>query len=189
MALPLRSYITSDEYLELERDAEFRSEYYNGEVFEMSGASEPHNMIAVIISSLLYFALKGTRCRVYQTDLRLHIVAQDRYMYPDVMVVCGERKFYDNQKDVLLNPAVIFEILSPTTESYDRGDKFAAYRTIPSLREYILVRQDRAGVEKFTKNADGFWVLSEANGPDGLLELTSIGVTLKLAEMYEGVFA
>jgi Uma2 family endonuclease len=181
-----KRYITPEEYLMIERIAPYKSEYYDGEIFALAGANDNHNAISVNIVVTLHLALKGKRCFVYTNDMRLR-VSSKKYTYPDVMVVCGKKQFLDEKHDTLLNPILIAEVLSHSTETYDRGDKFASYRTIPTFQEYLLVAQDRPHVEKFNKNAEGLWVLSEASGMEGMIELTSIRCTLPLSDIYAEV--
>ena len=137
MSVRTKPFITPEEYLERERAAEFKSEYYNGEIFAMSGGSRNHVLIAGNCQMALRSALKDKGCLVFQSDLRVHIPSNDLYTYPDVVVVCGEEQYLDNQKDTLVNPVLVVEVLSPSTESYDRGQKFEFYRSIASLQEYV----------------------------------------------------
>ena len=180
-------YLSPDVYLDIERDAELRSEYDNGEIYAMAGASEKHNVIAGNTFSALHAKLRQRKCTVYQNDMRLRIEKFDKFVYPDIMVVCGDKHFYDDEFDTLLNPIIIIEILSTSTESYDRGQKFAAYRSIPSLQEYVLISQEDIIVERFQKNGDGFWVLSDAVDLAGVLELDSIELQVALSDIYEDV--
>jgi len=178
---------TPQEYLAIDRAAEFKSEYFAGEMVGMAGASENHNIITVNLASELRTRLRGGPCRPFSTDMRVSAGAGDLYFYPDVVVVCGERRFADERRDVLLNPTVIAEVLSPTTEADDRGDKFEGYRRLESLHEYVLVAQDRPHIEHFTRQEEGRWLLSEVDGMEAVLHLASIGCGLPLNEVYEGV--
>ena len=153
----------------------------------MAGASEEHNLIAFNLAGELYTQLKGRHCKAYPSDMRVKIDPTGLYTYPDVVVVCGEANFADEQKDTLTNPTLLIEILSKSTEAYDRGEKFAQYRRLDSLKEYLLVAQDQYRIECFTRQANGQWLLSEAVGPDGLIQLESIDCTLALAEVYDKV--
>ena len=146
------SEITEAEYLAEERKRPFKSEYFRGEVFAMVGASEKHNLIVANLITTLNMQLKGKPCRVYPSDMRLKIEKSKLYTYPDVMVLCGERQFVDEKNDTLLNPEVIIEVLSDSTESYDRGVKFEHYRTAPSLKEYILISQNDRKMKRYYKN-------------------------------------
>lgn len=176
-----------EDYLALERQAETKSEYLDGEVFAMTGASRPHNLITLNVAASLHGQLKGRGCEAYVGDMRVRIPAVNLYTYPDVTVVCGEPRFDDAEMDTLLNPALVLEVLSPTTEGYDRGKKFAWYRTAESLREYVLVAQDEVRVELFTRQEDGHWLLSEASRLEEAISLASIGCELRMADVYDRV--
>lgn len=186
MSLPKRTY-TSEEYLALERQAEHRSEYYAGEIFAMSGASEVHNLIAGNIFASLHSQFRGHSCRVYMSDMRVKVSASGLYTYPDVVAVCGERQFDDVQHDTLLNPNVIIEVLSPSTEAYDRGNKAAQYRQLTSLAEHLLVSQEQMHVEQYIRQADGQWLFSEVSGKEARIHLPSVKAVLALAEIYDNV--
>lgn len=177
---------TPEEYLELERKAEFKNQYYRGEIYAMSGASRPHNLIGVNLSSEIHARLKGRHCEVYANDMRVRTGPKGLFSYPDIVAVCGEPEFLDGHFDTLLNPTLLVEILSPSTEAFDRGGKFEQYRRIDSLREYVLVSQHRALVERFARQGDE-WVLSEIEGMDGILRLDSIGCEVPLGQTYRGV--
>lgn len=181
-----RRKLTPEEYLEIERRAEERSEYYEGETFLLAGASRPHNRIATNVATALDRQLAGRDCDVYSADLRVLVDATGLYTYPDVVVTCGEELFADAHEDVLLNPLVIFEILSPTTEAYDRGRKFEQYQQIASLAEYVLVAQDTPRLEHYAKQASG-WLYTDVHGVDGRLELAAVGCSLRLSEVYRRV--
>jgi Uma2 family endonuclease len=179
--------VSIEDYLTAERRAETKSEYLDGEVFAMTGASRPHNLVVWNLSGILYGQLKARRCEAYVNDMRVLIPAAGLYTYPDITVVCGEPRFEDGELDTLLNPTLLIEVLSPTTEGYDRGRKFAHYRTLESLREYVLVAQDEVRVELFTHQDDGHWLLSEANRLEETILLASIGCELRLADVYDHV--
>jgi Uma2 family endonuclease len=181
-----KTFLTPEQYLEIERSAEYKSEYYQGEMFAMAGALEAHSFIAANIVAEFREQLRKRPCGIYPSDIRVH-TATGLYTYPDVVVVCGERKYIDRHPDTLLNPTVIVEVLSPTTEAYDRGRKFEHYRTIESLREYLLVSSDRIHADLFTRQADGSWNLTSANGPEDAIKLQSIDCRLNLADLYEKV--
>jgi Uma2 family endonuclease len=181
------SRLTSQEYLVSERDSEQKHEFYRGEMFAMGGASFAHNQITTNIGTLVNTLLRNRDCAVTLNDLRVKITATGLYTYPDVVVTCESPKFEDEESDTLLNPQVIMEVLSKSTESYDRGKKFEHYRQIESLREYVLVAQDRPQIERFSRQADRHWLLDEASGLDAALHLTTIDVTLKLADVYAKV--
>ena len=179
--------MTEAEYLEFERASELKHEYYNGEIFAMTGASEEHNSICMSAGFLLYGQLRNRPCRVYQSDMKVKVEAAKLYTYPDLVVRCGEAQFVDDKFDTLLNPVVIIEVLSPSTERYDRGDKFGHYRKIPTLREYLLVSQNKPHIERYLRQDDGKWEFSDATGLDAIVELSSIDCTLPLSEVYEQV--
>lgn len=182
----VQAHFTPEEYLALERKAEYRSEYIDGEIIAMSGASREHNLVSGNVFGELRNQLKGRPCEAYINDMRLGVDLARHYTYPDVAVVCGEPEFADDQFDTLLNPTVLVEVLSPSTEDYDRGRKFARYRALGTLMDYVLVAQDQMHVEHFTR--DGMrWTLTELGEPDAVLDLPSIDCRLTLAEIYERV--
>jgi Uma2 family endonuclease len=176
-----------EDYLAAERQAETKSEYLDGEVFAMAGASRQHNLIVWNLAAALHAQLKGRGCEVYVGDMRLLVSATGLYTYPDLAVACGEPQFEDVGLDTLLNPTLLIEVLSPSTEGYDRGKKAAHYRTLGSLREYALVAQEEVRVEVLTRQENGHWLLSEAGRLDDSIPLGSIGCTLRLADVYERV--
>ncbi len=180
--------ISIEDYLAAERRAETKSEYMDGEVFAMSGASREHNLIAVNVTASVHGQLKGRACETYAGDMRVHVPATGLYTYPDVTVVCGEPRFEDSEVDTLLNPTLLIEVLPPSTEGYDRGKKFAQYRMLESFREYVLVSQEEVRVEIFTRQDDGHWLLSEeASRLEETVPLASIGCELRLADVYDRV--
>jgi Uma2 family endonuclease len=180
-------YISPQEYLRRERLAEYKSEYLNGEIFAMTGASRQHNRITINISSSLNLQLKGRPCETYAVDMRVKVRASGLYTYPDVAVACGEPQFEDSEFDTLLNPTLLVEVLSPSTERYDRIAKTSYYRTIDSLAEHLLVAQDEIRLEQYVKRPNGQWLLSEYRDLDGVVELTSIGCELKLSDVYDRI--
>lgn len=182
-----KSRYTPEEYLALEREAEIRSEYLDGEIFAMGGASPRHVLIVTNVVAELRLQLKKTPCAVYSTDLRVNVSATGLYTYPDVLVVCGTPQFSDEYKDTLLNPLLIVEVLSKSTESYDRSKKFEQYRAIPSFMEYLLIAQDRTHVEHYVRQTDNTWVFSETNDRQATLPLPSINCRLPLLEIYDKV--
>jgi len=184
---PIPQKMSPDEFLLFERAADERHEYRDGDVVAMSGAKRNHNKVSTNLSGLLWQHLKGMDCENYSNDMRVWVPKSRLYTYPDIVVVCGEPEFIDDEFDTLLNPVLIIEILSDSTESYDRGEKFQSYRSIPTLREYILVAQYRPQIEKYVKHGDGFWMLSEAAGLENSIELESINYNLSLAEVYDKV--
>ena len=188
MSLPPRPQLTFEDWLEAERASlEGRTEYLGGEVFAMTGASIEHNAIVVNIASELRTQMKGRPCQVYANDLKVRIRPADAGKYPDLIALCGEHQFQDGRRDVLLNPSLIAEVLSDSTEAYDRGKKFAIYRQIPSLREYLLVSQHQVLVELYSRADDGRWTLSDFSALTDSVPLPSVGCTLSLAEVYDKV--
>ncbi len=187
MSFKLKPQFTSEDYLTLERKAECKSEYFNGEIFAMAGASPQHVLIVTNVVAELRGQLKTRPCTVYSTDLRLKVSATGLHTYPDVIVVCGEPQFDDDHKDTLLNPTLIVEVLSESTKNYDRGAKFEQYRMIESFVEYVLIAQDKRHVEHFVRQPDNRWLLSETNRLEDTLELSSIACNLMLTEVYDKV--
>lgn len=178
--------ISPEEYLELEREADYKSEYFQGEVFAMAGAGRNHNRITANLGGEMYIFLKGKSCRSYSSDLKVHIPDNGLYTYPDLLVVCGKEQFVDDKTDTLLNPRIIVEVLSKSTASYDRGEKFQLYRSIPSLEEYVLIDSQRVAAEVFRKSEQGFWsLMSESYTLEGSIELASIGLTLPMRDIYD----
>jgi Uma2 family endonuclease len=187
MSSERKTRLTPAEYLALERKAEVRSEYLDGDMVAMSGGSREHNLIVGNIVGELRTHLKGRTCEVYPSDMRVNVSATGLYTYPDVTVVCGEPELQDERRDTLLNPTVIFEVLSESTESYDRGSKFAHYRKIPSLVEYVLVSQREYRIEQYVRQSDGPWLRSEVRGLKSKLELPSLQCSIELAQIYERI--
>lgn len=182
-----KTKLTEAEYLAKERQAEFKSEFYRGEMFAMSGASREHILIAGNSAREIGNQFKGRCCEVYSNDMRVKVSATGLYTYPDVVIVCGEPEFFDAEVDTLLNPTVLIEVLSPTTESYDRGAKAEQYRRIPSLREHVLIAQDRPHVEVLIRQADGSWLLRETSDLDQVVNLPSVSVNLPMREIYDRI--
>jgi Uma2 family endonuclease len=181
---PKRSLLTAREYLEIERQAEFKSEYYQGEMFAMAGARRPHNRIASSVIRVLDTQLLERDCNIYPSDMRVKIEKIEKYTYPDVVVTCGKEIFEDDYVDTLLNPVVIFEILSDSTEAYDRGKKFQHYQFIESLGEYILITQDSIRVEQYVRQSDRTWTYYEYHTLDDVVKLETIGCELALKDVY-----
>jgi Uma2 family endonuclease len=175
--------LTEEEYLLLERRAEAKSEFHDGQMFAMAGGSPNHSLLANRMGAILDRQAPGG-CRVFNADLRIHIAAARTYTYADCSVVCGELQFSSEQEDNVLNPLLIVEVLFPSTEDYDRGKKFELYRTIESFREYVIVHQDRRRVEHYSKQGDGAWLLREYSG-DGTVDIGCLGVRISLAELYK----
>ena len=187
MSQRLLTYISPEEYLRRERLAEYKSEYLNGEIFAMSGASQEHNLIAGNIFGELREQLKGRSCQAYVSDMRVKVQWNGLYTYPDVIVVCGEPQFEDKEVDTLLNPTMLVEVLSPATERYDRIAKTSYYRTIESLKEHLLVAQKEIRVEQFIKQADGRWLQYEYVSRDAVIKLPSIDCALTLSDVYDRI--
>lgn len=181
---PVTRY-TPEQYLEIERAAAFRSEYISGDMVAMSGASRPHNVISGNLHAALHNALELQPCEVYMNNMRVNVGAA--FFYPDVVVACPEIQLLDDHADTLLNPTVIIDVLSPSTEAYDRGEKFARYSEIPSLQDYILVSQDRCRIEQFARQSGGKWLLSVFTTPESIVDLSAIGCDLKVANAYRKV--
>jgi Uma2 family endonuclease len=184
MARQEKPRYTADEYLAMERASGEKNEFEFGEIYAMGGASARHVAIVTNIAGELRNQLRQHPCHVYSADLRLCVDAKQRYTYPDVVVVCGQPQFLDKDLDTLLNPDLIVEVLSESTRNYDRGDKFQQYRGIPSFREYLLVDQAKAHVERYTKQADGTWSLWETDSLNETVRLESVGAALPLSEIY-----
>ena len=187
MSLQPKTFITPEEYLAIERKAEYKNEYFNGEMFAMAGASERHVLIVTNVAAELRGQLRRRPCTVYSTDLRVRVSPTGLYTYPDVVVVCGQPQFADDQRDTLLNPTLIVEVLSESTKDYDRGGKFEHYRSLASLNEYVLIAQDKHHVEHFVRQPDNRWLLSETNRLEDTIHLPSIDCDLALAEVYDKV--
>lgn len=171
-------------YFEMEEQAETKSEYYNGEIFAMTGASHRHNVISVNITAALHNRLQDRDCFIYGGDMKIEVAADAHYTYPDVSVVCGKPEFAGRRDDTFKNPLVIFEVLSASTRDYDRGSKFKAYRKIPSLQDYFLVDQYTVSVEHFYKDDSGGWHLEEFESRDAALLIRSLSVEIGLGEIY-----
>lgn len=180
-------YLTPAEYLAFERQGDVKHEYFRGELFAMAGASRQHVRISINVTTLLDNQMKGRRCELFNGDMRVKVSPTGLYSYPDVSVVCGQPRFEDKEMDTLLNPTVIVEILSKSTEAYDRGQKFAQYRTLDTLIDYLLISQDRPLIERFTRQADGGWLLTESAGLDAVMPIESIQCQLPLTEVYDRV--
>ena len=185
MSRPAEQFITAADYLALERQAETKSEYLNGHIYAMSGASRSHNRITFNLARRIGNQLAGSRCEGYVNDMRVKVSPTGLYTYPDVIVVCGEPRFEDADVDTLLNPKIIIEVLSDTTEAYDRGDKFAHYRALESLTDYLLVAQNEPRIEHFARQTDRSWRYSVADGLEAVIEIATIDCVLQLAEVYE----
>jgi Uma2 family endonuclease len=178
--------VSAEEYLALDRAAEFRSEFLEGEMIAMSGGSLRHSGLQVNLAGEFRDALRGSPCRAFNSDLRVR-VSPRMYAYPDLTIACGKPELSDERQDVLLNPRVIVEVLSPSTEYYDRGVKFRRYREIESLTDYILIDQDQMRIEQFTRGEANTWTLHDYQRSEDVLLIPSIGISLPLSAIYEGI--
>jgi len=187
MSSKVLSYISPEEYLKLERQAEYKSEYLNGEIFAMTGASRKHNLIGTNLVVSFAQQLRGKTCEVYPGEMRVKVRTTGLYTYPDVVIVCGEPKFEDDEIDTLLNPTVLIEILSTSTERYDRIAKTSYYRTIDSLTEHLLVAQHEYRIEQYVRQEDQRWSLFDYRSLDDVAQLQSIGCSLALRDVYDRI--
>ena len=187
MSQRVLTYVNPDEYLRLERQAEYKSEYLNGEIFAMSGASRQHNLITVNIGAELNRQLKGKPSEAYVSDMRVKVRSNGLYTYPDVIVVCREPQFEDKEVDTLLNPTLLVEVLSQSTERYDRIAKTSYYRTIDSLQEHLLVAQHEVRVEQYLRQPNGQWSQTQYTSPDSVVQLPSIDCSLRLSDIYDKI--
>jgi Uma2 family endonuclease len=185
-AVPQQKF-TEAEYLAFENASETKHEYFHGEIFAMAGASPEHDGISVNVIASLHAQLRQHPCNVFSSDVRVKVKSTRLYTYPDVSVVCGEAEFTQDKPPSLLNPTLLVEVLSPSTESYDRGAKFRHYRMFESLQEYVLIAQDTARIEVFTRQGTDTWIFKDAIDLDSVIELKSIGCSLALADVYEKV--
>ena len=181
-AAPIRR-VTPEEYLAFERQAQRKSEFYNGEIFAMAGASRKHNLIVTNLARELSQQLKDKPCEVYSSEMRTRI-PNGPYVYPDVVVVCSEPQFEDEGLDTLTNPLVVIEVLSESTADFDRGTKFHHYRQIASLGDYIVVDQAEPHIERFSRGPGGVWQLEDVTGLSAVLTVESLGCSLPLSEIY-----
>ena len=184
---PKYNYVSPEQYLEMERAAETKHEYFKGEVFAMSGASWEHNVIAKNINTIVLPFLKGKPCDMFGSDLRIHIPENTLYTYPDFSIICGKPETTDDEKDTIVKPSVLIEILSKSTRDYDRGTKFSLYRSIKSLKEYILIDSTSIGVEIFTRQKDNSWILKEFKQLTDSFVISTIHLTLHLHDIYDDV--
>jgi Uma2 family endonuclease len=181
------THVTPEEYLAAERLSETRSEYLDGGVCPMTGASLTHIQIVSNLTTELSLQLRGRPGRVLPIDLKIRLPESRKFFYPDVTVVSGELQFHDDRRDIITNPDLVIEVLSPSTEAFDRGAKFQAYRTVESLKEYLLVEQDSPLVEQYVRNEDGKWTLTAVAGLESSLTLPSIECSLNLGAVYDKV--
>jgi Uma2 family endonuclease len=176
--------LTEQEYLAIERKASYRSEFYRGEMFAMAGATREHNLITGNAFRQIGNQLESRPCEVYSTDMRVRITPTGLFTYPDVVIACGGPQFVDDQDDVLLNPTVLIEVLSPSTASYDRGDKAVHYRKLESLQELLLIEQEYPAVDHYIRQPSGDWLLKQPEGLASVIELPSINCRLTFSDLY-----
>jgi Uma2 family endonuclease len=187
MSEPAVKHISIAEYLEMERAAIEKHEYYKGEIFAMSGARVKHNRIQMNFLGATHGFLRGKDCEVFGSDLRIHIPSNSLFTYPDAVIICNGLELLDEEFDTVLNPKVIVEVLSKSTQSYDRGDKFNLYRAIPSLKEYIMISSETIGLEHYIKQENNTWLLKEYSQLSDSLLIQSIDFSILLSELYAGV--
>ncbi|BBD61943.1 hypothetical protein NIES2109_47790 [Nostoc sp. HK-01] len=187
MQVTQQQYYTPEEYLQLEEAAEYKSEYIDGQIIPMAGGTINHNQIALNLSTELNYAFKKQSYRIYMSDVRLWISQKRIYTYPDVMIIAGEPEFFNNRQDIITNPQIIVEVLSKSTRNYDYEDKFAAYRTIPTFQEYLLIDQYRVHVEQFSKIGKKQWNLREYDEEDNAIAFASVPLEISLQDLYNKV--
>jgi len=187
MEVPEKKYYPEEEYLAKEAQALYKSEYHDGKVFAMSGGSTHHNIICANISRRILEGIDDKDCVGFNSDMKVEITATHSYVYPDASVVCGKIEYKQNRDDVIKNPVLVAEVLSPSTESYDRGEKFQKYQSLPSFKEYVLISQKEPRVEVFTRQDDKTWLYHIANGMDAEIVLRSIAHTIPLKNVYHKV--
>jgi Uma2 family endonuclease len=188
MPVAVRKYYSEEDFLTLERMSKTKNEYYRGEIFAMSGASFQHNQIASALIGEIVQHLKGGKCNIFGSDLRVHTQFQSFYTYPDAVVICGEPSFVDKEFDTIVNPSILFEILSPSTEEYDRTIKFDFYKNIPSLQQYVMIDSQKMLIEVFTRQPDNkTWLAEKFTGPEEAWQLSSINYKGIVKQLYNGV--
>lgn len=180
-------YVTPEQYLLQEDLAEFRSEYWNGKIVAMSGGTPKHNQIGRNLALRLGIQLDRSPCKLFLTETRVRVPECNTYFYPDAMIVCGTPEYEAGEAEMVRNPTVIFEVLSPGTEAVDRGRKFACYRSLPSLQLYVLIQQDAPAIELYARQPDDTWLLTPLTGLEATLFLNTVGVTLPFTEIYQDV--
>ena len=179
--------LTEEEYLKRERAAEFKSEYLGGVVHAMAGGTENHALVGGNLFGEVWLALRGRDCKVFFENMRVRISRISSYYYPDIMVACAKTEFATAAKDNLLNPVVIIEVLSPSTEAFDRGEKCRNYKRIETLREYVLVSPDKPIIERLERADNGFWLTEDIEGLDATLRLSSLDIAIPLSAIYRGI--
>ncbi|MBL8231153.1 MAG: Uma2 family endonuclease [Bryobacterales bacterium] len=187
MAIPAPQKLTPEQYLERERNAEIRSEYWHGEVYAMSGGTSKHNLVAGALFAALRQRLRTRGCNVFFADLKVGSSKRRGFAYPDVSVVCGEARFLDETRDVLTNPSVIFEVLSPSTRGFDSGQKFAEYQKLESLKHYVLLEQDICHVQHYERTSSDEWRYRVHHKLDDVLVFSDLSLSIPLSEIYEDV--
>jgi Uma2 family endonuclease len=179
--------VARDEYLEMERRARYKSEYYSGEIFAMTGGSPSHSMICFNLNGEMREAIRNRECFGFESNMKLEIAEANAFVYPDLMVVCGETVLAEGTGDAITNPLLVAEVLSASTESFDRGRKFEYYRMVPSLQEYLLISQEEPKIESYYKEEENRWIYTTAKGLDQALPIQSLGFSLSLKEVYRKV--
>lgn len=189
MSHPLRipRTFSADEYLLVERNAAYKSELIGGTIYAMAGASETHITINLNLAAIVHGQLRGSNCRAFGNDMKVRTSPEGLFAYPDLTVVCGERHYHDEVKDVLTNPIALFEILSESTARFDRGDKFLMYQELDSLKDYVLIAQSEPRIEHYVLQENGLWLPTLAHGPGASVRLSSAPVVLTMDEVYENV--
>jgi Uma2 family endonuclease len=183
-ALTRTKKYTPEEYLALEEKAVYRSEYVDGYIFKMAGGTESHIQISFNVTRLFSDKLRG-KCRAYQSEMKVWVEEAGTFFYPDVTLVCGERKFYKDRRDAVENPILLVEVLSKTTEEYDKNDKFLTYRTIPSFQEYVLISQNRPAIQQFSRQSDGRWLHQATIGLNSKVYFESVDTEISMQEIYD----
>ena len=187
MSAPIAKKLTPDEYLALERVASSKSEYWHGQVFAMAGSTENHDLICSNLSRFIQNRLAGSPCRVFSSNMKVGATKKSGFAYPDLTVACGERHFYDDVRDVLTNPAVLFEVLSDSTRAFDQGEKFREYQRLDSVRHYVVVEQSRREVAHYERSDGNRWTYELLDAPEASLRLEALGIDLPLAEIYHEI--
>jgi Uma2 family endonuclease len=180
----IQERLAPDEYLAREESAEFKSEFVNGYVYAMAGGTDSHIQISFNLTRILAEKLRG-KCRAYQSEMKVWVEQADTFYYPDVTLVCGEQKFYKNRRDVIENPILLVEVLSDSTKEYDKNDKFFAYQSIDSFKEYLLVSQNKHAVQQYIRQPDGNWKIKATIGVDSAIYLESVDVEIQTREIYD----
>ena len=187
MPTPPKAYLTPEEYLEIERKAEFKSEYLSARTCAVGGAGRAHSLVIANLAREVGNQIRSSPGEAYPAHMRVLIPSNGMYIYPDFVVVCGKPEFLDEREDILLNPMLIVEVLSPSTEAYDRGDKFELYRSVKSLREYVLIASGQVLVERFARRSENQWLLGSADKLEAAIKLESADLELRLADLYEKI--